>query len=72
MKVVGIVLVVVGALGLLSVAQLFLVNPDRVRQNFIGMVILPGALAALGAFLWKKSQPIDAEIVDDPPENPVS
>jgi hypothetical protein len=67
MKVGGIVLVAVGAMGLSGTAQLFLAEPDRVRLNFIGMVILPGALIALGVFLWKKSQPIDAEIVDDPP-----
>ena len=72
MKGCGIVLVAVGAMGLLSVANLFLVNPDRVRQNFIGMVVLPCALMALGRFLWKKSEPIDAEVIDVPPENSTS
>jgi hypothetical protein len=72
-KVGAIVLLILGALGLMTSANLFLVDPARVRHDFVGMVILPGVLMALGAYLWKKAQPpapIDAEIVDDPPEKP--
>jgi len=71
----ALVLIAIGAMGLMTTANLFLINPARFRDDFVGLLILPGVLIALGVYLLKRSRSptvIDAEIVDDPPENPAA
>ena len=63
----------ISAFFFLATVSNYLINPALVRAHFVMLVVFPGALAALGVYLWRKadlSTAVEAEIFDEPPENP--